>query len=202
VYSLAVPVITLWSRLIMRKFAVVPFVLTSLTLSYGTACSGTKVAAVIATDAGPDVSTVDARVIVDAQTPPPPACRDASVDDLNIPDASLGDAGQNTGACFDCLKADCGGALIACNNNCDCRGAIVSFLECAPTAADQAAAQACAFNAFGSVSGQASGLGQTLGLCAVQKCRASCVPDTPRDAGSDANDGSDAGDASDAEAGM
>jgi hypothetical protein len=155
------------------------------------ACGGTKTTATPepVRDSAPDVK---------AEAASQPVCADASIDDLPIPDASVGDSGLNTNVCFACLKTTCGNELAACNSNCDCRDVVVNFLTCAATMPQ--AAQMCAIKSFGAATGDAAGLSRNLGQCAFLGCQAECIPAGFLDAGSDANvnDASDdAGDASD-----
>jgi hypothetical protein len=169
----------------------VSFSLTFLALAYGAACSGSTTKS----DAGVPVvdAAREAAPVVDAAADASErVCKDAGVDDLPVPDASVGDSGVSTGQCFQCLKTTCQGELSACNSNCDCRGAIVEFLGCTPKATSPSAAQACAINAFSSISGPASDLGTNLGRCALVGCRTECIPEGlldagPRDATTDAD---------------
>jgi hypothetical protein len=161
----------------------------SLIASSFFACGGSKTVATPTSvaDSAPDVKTEAA--------PPGPKCSDASIDELSIPDASVGDSGANTGACFACLKTNCKSELVACNDNCDCRGAVTNFLTC--SASMPQGAQMCAIRAFGAVSGEARQLGSNVGTCALTSCQSQCVPPGFLDAGSDASS-DDAGDGGDA----
>lgn len=164
------------------------------------ACGSTKLVA----DAG--VEPVDATVgdVVVREAAAPPGCADASIDDLMVPSVTL-DGGQSSTACFTCLKGSCRPELDACNDNCECRSAVVDFLSCSAKTTSAQGAQTCAFSAFGSVSGEASQLGTGVGRCAFASCQAQCIPSGFLDAGSDARaemDASDAESDSGSDAGM
>jgi hypothetical protein len=167
-------------------------VVTSFVASAFFACGGTK------TTATPDPIRDSAADVLKVEAASPTVCADASIDELPIPDASVGDSGINTNVCFACLKTTCSSELAACNRNCDCRNVVVDFLTCSDKMPQNA--QMCAFSAFGSAMGEAAALSQNVGQCAFLGCQQECIPAGFLDAGSDANanDASDAGDASDA----
>jgi hypothetical protein len=170
------------------RFTALLFTLTAVAIG---ACGTT--ARLTPVDAGPAPivdAAKEAAPVVDAGL----TCSDASAKDLPVPDAAVADSGVSTGTCFSCLQASCGTQLETCNANCECRGAILAFLSCAPTASDPQAAQACAIQAFTAVSGEASELGTAIGLCANRACRKECIPAALQDGGADL-DASDSGDA-------
>lgn len=76
----------------------------------------------VAHDAGPDVVTV-----IDAA---PPRCDDGGIENLNIPDAALGDGGATTGSCLTCTKESCAGQVAKCDKDCDCENGIDDALTC------------------------------------------------------------------------
>ncbi len=104
------------------------------------------------------------------------ACPDASITELPIVDASFGDSGQSTSGCVSCLKVKCGTDLSACNDDCECRDAVVKFLNCLPTAKGQNDALVCGITAFSGVSADTQALGQSIALCAGQRCPTECIP--------------------------
>jgi hypothetical protein len=55
---------------------------------------------------------------------------DADISNLQLPDASLGDAGANVAGCYACIGNACGTQLQACAGDCSCKETVVSFVEC------------------------------------------------------------------------
>jgi hypothetical protein len=146
-------------------------------------------------DAGSD-TTVDAPadraadVTPDIQDSGPVCAEDADISKYDPADAALNDAGANTQGCAKCIKSDCKTEVTACNDNCECRTAVVAFYTCL---AKGGSLQACGIQAFGGLSGEAQQLGQDLGFCVYGFCKDECgVPDLPDggfDAARDAPDG-------------
>jgi hypothetical protein len=85
-------------------------------------------------DSGSDVTAVDTSVqdvvtVVDAGR-----CDDADLNDLTLPDASLGDSGASTATCVACMKEDCASDITKCNADCVCKDGVDDALNCVATA--------------------------------------------------------------------
>jgi hypothetical protein len=59
-----------------------------------------------------------------------PACVDASLTSLAVPNASLGDAGVTVADCYTCMQTACQSQLAACNEDCTCHPAAASIPAC------------------------------------------------------------------------
>jgi hypothetical protein len=55
---------------------------------------------------------------------------DADISHLQLPDASLGDAGANVAGCYACVQNSCATQVSACAGDCACKENVVSFVEC------------------------------------------------------------------------
>lgn len=91
---------------------------------------------------------------------------DASLESLMVPDAAIGDSGATAPGCVACIEANCSPQLMACDNDCACKTAIVGFLGCAATSPNPIS---CA----GMFTG-ADTTAQGLGLCAYGGCQKPC----------------------------
>ena len=77
-------------------------------------------------DVAPDVHAAD----VGADVPAVGCGVDADITKLALPDAALADGATSIGICSACAQAKCGSQLQACNDDCDCREAVVGFFDC------------------------------------------------------------------------
>ena len=63
--------------------------------------------------------------------PPPPSCLpDGGLYGLDVPDASIGDAGATLPGCYSCLETLCGSQFAACNTDCGCSKSVDVFVQC------------------------------------------------------------------------
>jgi hypothetical protein len=125
--------------------------------AFGTGCGGTTDNGTgTTTDGGgtPDVtketaasdtySPPDTSTISDAAV----ACAvDADLTTYAPPDAALGDSGKSVGTCIACIRSACPTQLSDCNNDCDCKGAVIDFIACVQ-AGDKTLIQ-CGYQVFG-----------------------------------------------------
>jgi hypothetical protein len=103
-------------------------------------------------------------------------CADASLDDLQIPDASFGDSGKTSAGCVACLRRQCREDVEVCNADCACRNAMVNLLACLPSATDQARLIGCATNVLTGLPNEAATTMRSIGLCTINRCNDECVP--------------------------
>lgn len=118
---------------------------------------------------------------------------DADLNNINVPDAALGDAGATVSCLITCGKSACSTELSACNADCDCKGALLSVFDCMKTGQSL---QACALAASGQLDPNTQQTLQTLGFCIYGACGNQCgltqqtgdggKPDAAGDAASDA----------------
>ncbi len=114
----------------------------------------------------PGDAASDRRVSADASSSDAMACVDADLPNLSAPDAALGDAGS-IGKCTACIKANCAAELGACQDDCDCREAVVGFLDCL---AAKKSVSTC-----GGALVTAGAAAQSLGLCTLNAgCSVAC----------------------------
>jgi hypothetical protein len=117
-----------------------------------------------ATDAKADVT--DAKSATDAKGDA--ACvPDATVQSLQVPDASLGDSGATASTCFACFEKDCPTLIGTCNMSCACVDAFEQFELC--VGAGQQGVEACAESSLL----QIPGIGITQLACALP-CASEC----------------------------
>lgn len=91
---------------------------------------------------------------------------DADVTKLSLPDAGLGDGGS-VGRCNACVQTECAAELENCQDDCDCRTAVVAFFKCL--------GQNKPFTSCGGSLVSVGAAGQSLGLCALNAgCNTSC----------------------------
>jgi hypothetical protein len=114
------------------------------------------------------------------------ACvEDASLTQLNLPDASIADGGSSVGLCMGCIKANCDAELTACAADCPCNNAVETVLSCVLTRGFN---QACLGPVL-TLTGNSQQLGLGLGQCLLGSCQNACAP------GLDAGTGDSGGDA-------
>ena len=102
-------------------------------------------------DTGPDV--VDTGVM---------ACAvDADLSMVNLPDASLADGASSIGRCSACVQTTCKMQFAACNDNCDCKSAVLDFFTCYSAGGS---ITKCGLP-LGTLGGDARTLGQGLIVC-------------------------------------
>ena len=102
-------------------------------------------------DTGPDV--VDTGVT---------ACAvDADITMINVPDASLADGASSIGRCSSCVQTTCKMPLANCNEDCDCKSALVDFFTCY---SGGGSITKCGLP-LGTLGGSARTLGQALIVC-------------------------------------
>jgi hypothetical protein len=133
-------------------------------------CGGTSSATDAGTDATttPDVTTKETGpdAIVEAG-----CSTDANISNLPLPDAALNDAGATVSGCAACLNTSCKSDIADCQDNCECREAVVGFYDCV---AKGSALINCATSLLGLQGQQAQQIGQSLLLCANAFCRTEC----------------------------
>jgi len=114
---------------------------------------------------------------------------DADLETIVIPDASLPDD-ASTGSCFACARASCSAQIMACNDDCACKTALVGLIGCATSGTSL---QTCLGSAL-----EPSSL--NLVSCIAGDCVAACGISSllPHDSGSDSADGASADGAEDA----
>ncbi len=96
----------------------------------------------------------------------PEACVpvDANLNNLPVPDASLGDSGVSLAACVSCLKTNCSSEITACNADCVCLDTIVGCI----------AGGAISVSCVGSAALSNPAI-QGLGLCVETWCASECT---------------------------
>lgn len=161
-------------------------------------CGGESSTATPSSDASAD-QTADrgSDAVVDA-APDVAACvSDADLNNLNLPDASINDAGASTSSCVACLKQHCQSEVNACNAICECRAVVVDFLDCV---AKGGAIVTCFLQSSGNLPQEVAGVGQALGVCLYTSCQKACgapsfdagLPDAKPADGAAADSSSDA----------
>ncbi len=161
----------------MRLRSIVLVLASASTLAMGglvAACGNTSDDTVV--DAGPDVTTQDAMpdVAPDVQdaAPPSDACTvDGDLNNLNVPNAAIGDAGGSVPACAACLKTSCSSDINDCNNLCECKGAIISLYDCL---GNGQSLTSCGLLAFAGVGSDTQAIGFSLIGCAQKNCYGEC----------------------------
>jgi hypothetical protein len=79
-------------------------------------------------EASPPEASADVSAAADAE---PFYCLiDADIAHLQLPDASLGDAGASVTGCYTCVQNSCATQVSACAGDCACKENVVSFVEC------------------------------------------------------------------------
>ncbi len=135
------------------------------------ACGGTSVDGPAKADSGGAAQDAP----IDTMLPPAPdtgadatqddagsmCSTDADITTAALPDASLGDGASSIGRCAACVQTTCKTELSACNDNCDCKGALVDFFTCYSGGSP---ILTCGASLIG-LSGDARTLGQKIGLC-------------------------------------
>src|ERR1019366_4218808 len=76
-----------------------------------------------------DTAAADVVTIIDAGR-----CDGASLNDLSLPDASLGDSGASTATCVACMKSSCASDITSCNSDCVCKEGVDDALNCVAAA--------------------------------------------------------------------
>jgi hypothetical protein len=75
-----------------------------------------------AVEAAPEAAPVEAG---------PDGCvPDASIQNLTIPDASIGDSGVDVPACLSCFETNCMSIVATCDQSCVCVSAVQQFATC------------------------------------------------------------------------
>jgi hypothetical protein len=116
-----------------------------------------------AADSAPlDSTTIDTAV---ADTAPPACAIEASIETINIPDASLG-TDASVGTCLGCAKANCGMQEMTCDMDCSCKEALSNVLMC--IAAKTSPILTCAEMAATNTNAL------SLGECLIANCEPSC----------------------------
>lgn len=108
-------------------------------------------------DVGPDVV-----VIVDAG----PRCDGADLNNVSLPDASLGDSGATTGTCVACMQASCASQITKCDESCSCKAGVDDALTCVANAGTLDT------SCLGGLTGDPNA--QNLGLCIYAACKNEC----------------------------
>lgn len=133
----------------------------------GAGCGGSSDdSAASNTDSGADVSkadtsTQDVVVIADAGR-----CDDADLNNLTLPEVSLGDGGATTTTCVACMKEDCAGDITQCNKDCACKDGVDDALNCV------AGAGGLSLTCLGGLQGNTNAT--NLGECIYVACQKEC----------------------------
>jgi hypothetical protein len=134
---------------------------------FGVACGGSSDDSAANADSGSDVTTAadtsnaDVVQVVDAGR-----CDDADLNDLSLPDASLGDSGASTATCVACMKASCAGDITQCNADCTCKDGVDDALNCV------AGAGGLSLSCLSGLQGNTNAT--NLGECIFLACKDAC----------------------------
>jgi hypothetical protein len=128
-------------------------------------------------DSGPpDVGPVDSGSAPESSAPDTstamdtamPACPiEASIENLDVPDAAIPGGDASVGTCLACAKLNCAAQEMQCDMDCACKEALEGLFKCIggpPSMAEQ-----CALGAIGTEPNAFA-----LGECIVDNCVAAC----------------------------
>lgn len=140
------------------------------------------------TPAAVDAGATDAVAATDTSSGPiqdsgPATCDvDADITKLPVPDAAVGDSGISITDCLGCITDNCSSQLSTCQDDCDCRSAVVGFYDCIGTGGSIISCGSSLATGAGAASG-----GTALATCAYSAgCTAKCGVTLPGgDAGPD-----------------
>ena len=125
-----------------------------------------------------DTAAADVVTIIDAGR-----CDGASLNDLSLPDASLGDSGASTATCVACMKSSCASDITSCNSDCVCKEGVDDALNCV------AAAGTLSLACLGGLQSNANAT--NLGTCIYLACKNECGLGGFGDGGGAADSGDD-----------